>query len=194
MIYKRSSLLSIILLLCASGGAGGATVLTAQAAPDAEEYSVYSALLEKEFARGGPPLVILADYPSWDAYARGGAQYLRTLMPSVPEEVRDDFEAKNRRPYRLRDQLRAGVPYVLVSLEECRELLRRQKRKEYKARCPSLSWSMTLSRVGFSAGRDRAVVYVGIRCRGLCGSGEYFLLTKESGAWEIRERRRVWVS
>jgi hypothetical protein len=193
-MYKRLLLLILILLLSDPVGARCAAALANQRDSDAEEYAVYSALIDKVYAREGAKLVILADYPSWDVHAREGHQYLRTLMPSVPEEMRNDYEARNKRAYRLKERLNVKVPYLLVSVKGCRELSRSRERKEYRALCPDLSWSMTLSRVGFNGEKNQAVVYVGIRCRGLCGSGEYLLLEKEEGAWEIRERRRVWAS
>ena len=193
-MYKPLCLSLLILLLSDPATIKCAAIPINQTDSDAEEYAVYSALIAKVYAREGSKLVILADYPSWDVHAREGHQYLRTLMPSVPQEVRNNYEARNKQPYRLQAQFKIGVPYVLVSVKECRELRQKRKKSEYKTRCPDLTWSMTLSRAGFNVERDQAVVYVGISCGGLCGSGEYFSLRKVKGIWEIRERRRVWVS
>jgi hypothetical protein len=42
-----------------------------------------------------------------------------------------------------------------------------------------------VSAVGFNNGRTRALVYTGHHCGNLCGGGQYHLLVKKEGKWQI---------
>jgi hypothetical protein len=53
---------------------------------------------------------------------------------------------------------------------------------------------LTMSRVGFDALHTHAVVYVGASCGPLCGSGGYFVMTREKGAWRVVAYHIRWVS
>jgi hypothetical protein len=53
---------------------------------------------------------------------------------------------------------------------------------------------VVLSRVGFNQARDHALLGVSTSCGSVCGSGQYMLLTKGNGRWQITEQHRTWVS
>ena len=54
--------------------------------------------------------------------------------------------------------------------------------------------SVQVSRVGFNAAKNEALVYTGSYCGALCGSGYLFLLRKSGDHWEIVARHNLWVS
>jgi hypothetical protein len=44
----------------------------------------------------------------------------------------------------------------------------------------------SVSRIGFTAGLDSAIVVVHFACGGLCGSGNYWLYVREANGWKRR--------
>jgi hypothetical protein len=53
---------------------------------------------------------------------------------------------------------------------------------------------VTLSRVGFSRDRSRALLGVSFGCGSLCGEGRYVLMVKSNGRWRIGAEVSTWVS
>ena len=53
---------------------------------------------------------------------------------------------------------------------------------------------ITLSKVGFNSNKTKALVYAASQCGWKCGKGDYFLLNKQNGAWEIVTMINSWVS
>jgi hypothetical protein len=49
-----------------------------------------------------------------------------------------------------------------------------------------------LSRLGFNAARDEALVYVALSCGKLCGEGHMILLRADAGVWEVANARVCW--
>jgi hypothetical protein len=41
---------------------------------------------------------------------------------------------------------------------------------------------------------DRALVYAGYVCGGLCGEGWLLVLTKEGDRWTVRSAAQLWIS
>lgn len=185
---SKHFLLSVLFSLWV--GMDCAATFAYQADGETEEYAAYSLVLDSEMKGFNPrctKLVILNDYPAWDGHTRG-VHY--GLLRYLKEGIQQDFEAKNKQPHKLKNLFDVSCPYLLVSVEECQELAKRKNNKEYKAKCADLSWSVTLSRVGFSHAMDQALVYVGIHSsRGVgYGRGDYYLLSKEDGEWKIQQK------
>jgi len=65
---------------------------------------------------------------------------------------------------------------------------------EFYKRHPNSEGVIVLSRVGFNAGMNQALLYIDHTCGGLCGTGHYVLLEKSHGAWRVVKREMVWVS
>jgi hypothetical protein len=49
---------------------------------------------------------------------------------------------------------------------------------------------LDVSAVGFNKDRTRSLVYVGHHCGSLCGGGEYHLLVKKDGKWQVDQEYR----
>lgn len=64
----------------------------------------------------------------------------------------------------------------------------------FTAKHPHSLGYVDFSRIGYSLGRDQAVVQMDHMC-GLCGGGYYFLLERrEDGSWTVTETRMTWIS
>lgn len=59
---------------------------------------------------------------------------------------------------------------------------------------PAATGLARVSRPGYSAAGDVAIVYVTIACGGFCGHGAYMVLRLMDGRWSVQTTRRVWLS
>src|SRR6266542_505401 len=100
----------------------------------------------------------------------------------------------------LPERFRAGVPPDLfhryweakrtsASLEAPGRIRNRPVRRVKAVReaaIPAAGGIYSVSRVGFSASQDSALVTVSFACRGLCGSDDLYLYVKGRSGWERR--------
>jgi hypothetical protein len=105
-----------------------------------------------------------------------------------------DYEAKNREPSPLTDSFRLKIKHVVVSHEEIEQALKNGGWQGFYAKYPESGGYIAFSRVGFNAGMDQSLVYFEHWCGGLCGSGIYLLLTKETDGWKVTKELRSWIS
>ncbi|MBM4133249.1 MAG: hypothetical protein FJ245_05700 [Nitrospira sp.] len=170
------------------------------------EYPVYDRVIDAKFLTSQTERVLIGrltvtrlgpgekDVP--------GQAYFRERQPfdgSLEAELVTDFILKNSKPARLEDKFKIGAPYRFVSDEGMEEpeaslapipaafLERTQE-------APSTVGILTLSRVGFSPRRDRALVYVEDNRRGGSGSGLLMLLAWRWKGWEFLDTEVLWVA
>lgn len=204
--YFAAALAAAAILACAAGS--GATRRARQSEVSEEEYAVYSAVLDGMFAGGKVAFdsqaevkrLVIDDHTAQDR-DRGDAAgeswaYVRQAMPSLTPEAIADYTAKNKESSPLKRSLRPKLDYVLVERAELDKMFAKGGGwwEEFYRRFPDSGGYASLSRVGFDAGGNRALVYIKHSCGGLCGSGHYVLLKKEEGAWKVEKSRMVWIS
>jgi hypothetical protein len=169
-----------------------------QVGGEAEEYAVYSALINQEYAGPDIERIVIRDHTGVSAHPS-----LQEELARVSKQMRDgpdsamvaDFSTKNAQEHPLTNSFQAKVPCVLISQQELEAIFRgRGGWDEFYKWYPKSQGEMTLSRVGFNAKRDRALVYVGNQSHWLAGAGYYALLEKENGVWRVRDKVLVWVS
>jgi len=68
------------------------------------------------------------------------------------------------------------------------------KTSDFEARFPNNLGYFVVSHVGLNLNKTEALLYVDHFCGGLCGGGDYFLMRKVNGAWQIVDRHGTWVS
>lgn len=175
-----------------------------------EEYAVYSAVIKEytegfgfssgKYAAGAIQNYVIYDYTSVDR--PGGAGDLkRTLewvhehIPEVEQETFDDFEVKNTHSYPLGNFFDLPARVILISSKEITEIFSKGGGYfELYAKYPFSQGVMGLSRVGFDAEMNQALVYVTNMQGYDCGWGLYMLLTKENGDWVVQDEICVWIS
>jgi hypothetical protein len=189
-----------------NGGSGPAAI--DQASADDEMYEVYSAAIRDLFlsqpgdtssSGASPCLIVVSDHtatPHWDVNEAADARGNRTARWDIsenPVERRtiEDFKRKSGDSIRLESRFTLGSKQVLIS---GRELGKARGWAAYYRRYPHSLGIISMSRVGFNAERDQALVYIDRICGGLCGEGDYVLLVKEKGAWSVRHRDTLWES
>lgn len=163
---------------------------------EAEEYAVYSALIEERF---DDFVIVIKDHTACDRAARedlnGRLQWVYEAMPAAQQETFDDFLAKNGQSYPLKNLFNVRGKVILVSEEKLRKIFEGEFGwLEFYVRYPFSQGIMTLSRVGFNEEMDQALIYTGNQSGSLSGAGYYVLLTKEEGVWTIQDSIIVWIS
>jgi len=169
-----------------------------------EEYSVYAALIDTGFSliegryiRDEIQLIVIIDHTYGcepDEDLNEVLEWVGQKMPLTEKETLDNFQLKNAESHPLGDYFNLTVEVVLVSIEEIREIFQEDNGwKEFYATYPFSQGIMTLSRVGFNAEMDQALLYVEDEWDDCIGSGHYILFTKENGVWTIQSWVISWI-
>jgi hypothetical protein len=188
----RMTLACIVLLLVAACGQSPTPI------PDFiadEEYAVYHDLLivNKEMwsLPEGTETVVLFDH----TFVRHDADDVRAILngkAGVSEELVANYLEANSRSYPMEAEFGMGKPVLLVSQEAAKNLVRGLK---YGEQCSAAVWAVYprpeyggwyyLSRVGFDARRQTALIYIE---QSLCGgAGNFLVLENASGVWKIKD-------
>jgi hypothetical protein len=64
----------------------------------------------------------------------------------------------------------------------------------FYSRHPDTPGITSVSRVGFNAAMDQALVYIGTESHWLAGAGYYVLMKKVDGVWGIDQQVMTWIS
>lgn len=174
--------------------------MTTSASAVTEECAVYKAVIESDYLTEGIELIVIMDHTVNGAYPGASLdsvlEHVRENLGSAVEpETLNDYEAQNGRTQKLDGCFSLDVQYVLLSEVEFNEIFETGGDwSQFYATYPNSQGIMTLSRVGFNANMDQALVYVGNEKEFLAGMGFYALLTKKGDAWVIQSRVVVWIS
>ena len=164
--------------------------------PDSEEYAIYSLVLNELKMINESYIVVndhtIADRKPFTPIKERLQSANRQVRGGLPQQIRNDFETKNQNRYRLEDRFDLSVKKVFLSQAEIDKLVLPEWidfLKKYPAH-----GLIELSRVGFNASRDRALVYVGSQGGPKSGAGFMVLLSKKSGHWVIDQKVFAWLS
>jgi hypothetical protein len=163
---------------------------------EAEEYAVYSAIINDRFET---LVIVVEDHTVCVSFP--GKELSETLqgiyqdMPATQQETFDDFLVKNEQSYPLNHCFNIRGRVFLVS----REKLGRIFESDYGwlifyMRYPFSQGIAAVSRVGFNEDMDQALIYFKNSSGSLSGAGYYMLLTKKEGVWYIEDERMIWIS
>ena len=175
-----------------------------QAEASAEEYAVYSAVIENMFAgdrvtfdtQAKIKLLVIQNHTSTTGdNSNQDDQYFRRMFPTLTEGVVKDYRARNNEPARLKDSFDLKVKHVLVDKQEIEKIFNGGGWwEEFYKRYPDSGGLIIFSRAGFNAAMNQALVYIQHGCGGLCGTGHYVLLEKSVDGWRVVKRNMVWIS
>jgi hypothetical protein len=168
---------------------------------ETEEYTVYSNLIESWYVNHVTRLIVIEDHRelgegAWHGALEGGLKILIEAFPDVAEEVMSHFKRRNKNPGLLKPLFSLSVPYVLIGSEEVEDIFQLDGDgwEEFYRRYPNSPGTIWLSRVGFDARKNYALVYIGRQSHWRAGAGHFVILKKENGTWAVQRETMIWIS
>jgi hypothetical protein len=174
---------------------------------DPEEYAVYSALLNAQYATKTGQTWVIDDWTP--SPGRGpnigfvaGLAPTGAKRPDVRDETAADFETKRKQSVGLERKMGSNISYVLVPESELSDIFQpdangkisSQPWQQFYEKYPGAQGIMSLSRVGFDKAKDEALVYVINQANLLGGSAFFYVLSKQQGVWKVKKTVLVWLS
>lgn len=164
-----------------------------------EDYAIVAVALESLSNKRDTDSVLVADRTSMNlppgiAGAAQTRDQVEAFFQEVPEELRDNFSARNRHSAKLeKGRIKAPIRITLVSEEEVATLLKASDGWDaLPKKYPNTRDVFVVSRPGISPDHHHAVLYVGHSCGPLCGGGTDLLLGQTNDGWKILKRGTVW--
>ena len=180
------------------------TAVAPENAVEAEEYAVYSALIQSMYIDGGtsmgggrPQLLVIQDQTELGPVQRMSETLtgMSNAWPDLADEILAYFEAKNEQPQALKPLLSLEVDYVFFSDQEMEAIFVDSSGWDaFYEKYPRSQGILTLSRPGLNQGLDTAVVCVGNQSHWVAGAGYLVLLEKVAGRWAVRDKQMTWIS
>jgi hypothetical protein len=163
---------------------------------DSEEYVVYSTLLRTRYVTHNTERIVIEDYTDTHGYiGQNAAKFIQGSLTTLSPDTLRDFLGRNQQGYLLNGPFDVGVEVTLLSDEKLKEMFRDdQGWDRFYEQFPHTPGIVTLSRVGFNATHDQALVYVGNQRHWLAGAGYYVLFTLKDGEWTLEQDVMVWIS
>jgi hypothetical protein len=179
------------------------------AQPDipAEEYAIYNAVIGVMFAgdkvtfdtQAMIKMLVIEDLTvnslGDGAEAESEAQRLKQAFSTpLPQEIIDDYVAKNAKPHRLTKSLDLKLKYTLIPKDKIDPNFTGAPSDEFYKQFPDSGGYIALSRAGLNSNGNHALVFMQHICGGLCGSGHYIPLVKNDQGWVVQKHFRAWVA
>lgn len=162
--------------------------------PVEQEPKVYRTLLLQLGAHKARKLVVRA------SSSLGGQGFIDMARLGIEDEtLKKSFKLVNAQPSAV-PWGKTGIDKLgIVSDNEVRDIFRderplKQSWKAFYRRYPGSGGLIAVSRVGFDAGAEKAVVYLEIRCGALCGTGNIAYFKKGLFGWKLEKLEELWVS
>jgi hypothetical protein len=183
--------LSVAAMLVACGDSPSALPDDAGDSHAADEQAVFAAVLAQEY--GASSYVIydhtMACSPD-DSEFTDALAYVDAQMPELAAETVASFAVRSATSHALSANMDLGAPYTLVSDAQMQAIFSssRDGWQLFYEKYPDAPGTMLLSRVGFNATGDQALVSWRLQWQWLAGDGGFLLLTKVAGAWQVVRR------
>lgn len=203
---KHSLFIAIAILFAVNAVVFGSSKISFQPEISKAEYEIYSAVIEEMYAtRSNTKLLIIKDHTVTDShelkenhwYRKQLAEILSSLLP----ETINSYVEENKRESQLKSAFNLKISHTLIKKSEIGEIFKRGTSMgemgewdEFRKRFPDARNVIGISHIGFSFERNQALVYLEEWCGSLCGTGNYFLLSKEQGKWKVIKRHSPWIS
>lgn len=174
----------------------------AQDAPDLDEYSVYTSLLQQEFIAKRTKEIVIRKQTDVENFSDDKSPaYLTESLPSLEKQTFEDFGSRNKKFAELTEKFNLKVKVNIVG-EEIDRIFRKGRQRNSKVdgweafhkKYPTAGAIITLSRVGFNGDKTQALMFIAHGCSWLCGEGNYVLLVKKDGNWKIEKKLMAWIS
>jgi len=151
-------------------------VLPENVSLDAEEYAVFSALIEKIYSadKNKSMPIPIRDYTFFAEQMTGS---FGKSLKSLQQITLEDLTTKNSRKFKLMRQFNLSINYLLVNEQDN----------------PEVEGILGFSRVGFNEGKTQALVHVDEIKRWYVSEGYLVLLEKENEGWKVEEEEMTYI-
>jgi len=143
----------------------------------AQELEVYKTILGNK-----PKEIVVINESMVGVFGEISTGKLKEILEGLQNDTFDNFAKVNSTPTSIEDSTQATFDYPLVN------------EVDFEKKNLALSSHYVFSRVGFSNNGKQAVVMFADVRNPLGAKGTYFLLTKKSGFWEIKQESEIWRS
>ncbi len=167
---------------------------------DAEEYKVYSDIINNDYkpskAAYKPNLIVFQEYTGLHLTDSSSdiIKQVKHEVPSVSKELLNNFKSKNEKSHKLYRFFKINVPYMLISKKDFKLKYNNSAWKDFYKKYPK-PWHFTIvSRVGFNKKKTQALVYIESTFGGWDGAGQCLLLVKNKDKWVVTHRALIWIA
>jgi hypothetical protein len=201
-MLKKPAALLLALLLCASCAGLAHPTATPTPAPQdtAVDYAVYKALIETMYTDPNIGMVVIQDRTTSGLPPIGSDdkvfEVIQKALPEVDQAMRDNYLARNTQSALLEDRFNLKVPVTLLNQADFDSFFGKSGKgwDDFYFQYPKSQGVLTLSRVGFNAPGDKALVCAGTQAYTLAGAGYAVVLSLENGLWKVVNQVMLWTS
>jgi hypothetical protein len=155
---------------------------TSVTSPSADEYAVYSDLINSRYVQDDVSLIVIEDQTSGESDGVRGLQ-------GLDGDLLEDYQAKNRMAYGLERLFNLKTSYELISEEDALDTL-----SDYEGAWdmfydiyPDSQGILILSRVGFDKNKTQALAYACNQAGPAAREGSYYLLARKGDCWKVQD-------
>lgn len=186
--------------LCQYTGAEGFDACSQPTSREAEEYAVYSTLLNAMYDGGHSDRILIRDHTSVDNLEyktiASPLEALKLQIPLAQQETLDSFREANAQSFRLNSRFRLPGASRFVDSQAIEDYFReggggwQAFNRDYQ----NAGGFITFSKVGFNRDTNQALVYLSSVCGETCGTGSLVFLVKEGSTWKVKATVSAWIS
>lgn len=162
------------------------------------EIEIYASLINHGLSTDVPIVVISAE-TTGDPAAIGSHDDTPASVEELgaPAETLSNWRMRNQQIHSIDHPLDLKVSYQMID--------RVKREKLFMAEQPALGWDrffatysgapglIRLSKVGFDASLEHALVYIEHHCGSVCGSGRLAYLNFADKRWQVRGAQLIWM-
>lgn len=130
----------------------------------------------------------------YDSSSSGQFDYLAEQLPQLTQDMIDNWQAANTEAIIWEDNFDLGVPVVFISQDDLDKLLDDVYWTDFHTQFPEAGGFFELSRPGYNADGDQALVYLSYSVGSLAANGTLYLLSYENGVWQVVGEAMLWIS
>ena len=165
---------------------------------DIEEQAVYAAVLKQMYTASTYVIMdTTTTGPGGIDNTNQTIDYVLQNLHDVAQATVTSYRNRNDSAYPILADMDLGASYILLSQDQRNQIFGQNQSgwEVFYNNYPNAPGITALSRVGFDATFDQALVYFGTQSNWLAGAGYYILLKKgDGGVWTIDQKVMSWIS
>jgi hypothetical protein len=164
------------------------------------DYAVYKALIEAMYAGENQGMVVIQDHTTSSLVLAGSDaaafETIQKAMPEVDQAMQDSYLARNAQSVLLQDHFNLKIPVTLLNQADFDSFFGPSGKgwDNFYVQYSKSGGLLTLSRVGYNAPGDKALVCASTQVYALAGAGYAVVLSLENGLWKVVNQVMLWTS